>query len=258
MDIKIPRIGMRSIKTVIATFIAIIASNVLGFETPFYATWTAFLCIQASIVESSKMGVKRSIGTLIGGVFALVYLVFVPYNIYMIPLGIFVIIYLCNLIDRKDLISISSVVFLVISFRVNTIDTFEPVAYVITRFIETFVGIVIAFLVNYYIKPPNPFIKLGELNKDMIEIIKMSEINTIEKIDGFREGLEEFRGLIDLYEKEINKDKIDIDYYKRQLTYFQLAYSHMLLLNSSKEKMNENTIQYHLTSLMDIRRKLNQ
>ena len=121
---KIPKIGMRSIKTAIATLLAIIISNILNFESPFYASLSAFMCIQGSIIETSQMAIKRGMGTLAGGVFSLIYLMFMPHNIYLIPLGILFIIYLYNILDKNNLISISCVIFLAISINVNTVKDF--------------------------------------------------------------------------------------------------------------------------------------
>lgn len=260
---KIPKIGMRSIKTVIATLLAIMVSNVLGFDTPFYATWTAFLCIQSSLIESSEMAVKRSIGTLIGGIFSLIYLVFMPEDIYILPFGMLAIIYFCNLIEKSELINIACVVFLVISFRVNTVQNFDSATYVVNRIFQTFIGIAIAILVNYYIKPPNPFGKLIELNDEMLEFLNKgvkegTPFKRVKNLEEYRLKIDEFRGLVQFYHKEINSEKHDLDikYYMRHLTLFRSAYSHIYILNSIKEGKNIDIRQYHIESLLDIKESL--
>ena len=260
---KLPKVGMRSIKTVIATLLAIIISNILGFESPFYATFTAFICIQGTIIETSEMAIKRSIGTLIGGVFSLIYLVFVPDIIYLIPLGLLIIIYMYNVFDKSDLITISCVVFLVISFRVNTGEDFNTVKYVIDRVWETFIGILIAIVVNYYIKPPKPYEKIRALNDSMIEFINKNVINEehfkrVHNLEEYRLKIHEFTGLIQFYYKEAYRKKyeFDIAYYVRHLTLFKTAYSHIFILNSLKEGMNVDIQQYHIKNLVSIKEEL--
>ncbi|PAB59060.1 FUSC family protein [Anaeromicrobium sediminis] len=260
---KLPKIGMRSIKTFIATILAMVVSNVLGFEAPFYATWTAFLCIQSSIIGSSEMAIKRGIGTVIGGVFSLIYLLFMPENIYAIPFGIVGIIYLCNFLEKSDLISIACVVFLVISFRVNVVQNFDPTTHVIHRLLETFIGIIIAMIVNYHIKPPNPFEKLTGLNEELIDFIKDNiydngEFKRIKNLERFRLKMHEFRTVIQFYHKEINSERhnLDIKLYMEHLTLFRSVYSHIFILNSIKEGMNEDIEQYHIRKLIGIKNKL--
>ncbi len=261
--IKAPKIGMRSIKTVIATFIAVVVSGILGFESPFYATWTAFLCIQTSIIETSEMAKKRSIGTIIGSVFSLVYLVFIPENIYIIPLGILAIIYLCNLLEKSELITIACVVFLVISFRVNAVQDFDSVTYVINRVIETFIGIAIAIIVNYYIKPPNPFEKLKSLDNELIEflnnnVVEGESFKKVRNLEDYRVKMHELRSLIQFYHEEVNskKHQVDIKYYMKHLTLFRKAYSHIFILNSIKKGVNLEIQKYHIENLVSIKEEL--
>ena len=260
---KVPKIGMRSIKTVLATLLAIIISNALNFESPFYATLSAFLCIQGSIMESSQMAVKRSIGTIIGGVFSLIYLVFMPTNMYLIPLGLLIIIYLFNIVDKSELITITCVVFLIISFNVNIAQDFDPVSYVIIRVGETCIGILIALFINYYIKPPNPYKKLKSLNDSMTEFIKKNVVDeeNIKKatnMEEYRLDIHDFTSLIQTYYKEVNIKKydFDIEYYVRHLSLFKSAYSHIFILNSLKEGMNVDVQKYHIKKLLSIKEEL--
>lgn len=260
---KLPKIGMRSIKTFIATLLAIMVSNILGFDYPFYAAWTAFLCIQSSIIGSSEIAVKRSMGTIIGGIFSLGYLLLMPEHIYAIPFGILGIIYLCNLLEKSDLIAIACVVFLVISFRENTVQDFNAVTHVINRMLETFIGIIIAIIVNYYIKPPNPFEKLRALNDEMIEFINRNiddegNFKRVKNLEQYRLKMHEFRSVIQFYHKEINtkRHNLDIKYYIRHLTLFRNVYSHIFILNSMKVGINVDIRQYHIEKLINIKKEL--
>ncbi|MFT9497913.1 FUSC family protein [Anaerosolibacter sp.] len=263
MSMKFPKIGMRSIKTFIAVFLSMIISSLLGFTSPLYTTLTAFFCMQSSIIESSEMASKRGIGTIIGAVFSLIYLLLVPENVYMIPFGILGIIYLCILIDKRDNIPMAGAVFLIISFGVSEEKSFDTIVYVIDRVLATFVGIVIAIFVNYYIKPPNPFEKLKELDRWLIVFIEknIGEAEQFEKIKGLEEYRlknHEFRDIIEFYHKEINSKRhaVDIKYYMRHLTLFRTAYSHIFILNSKKEDMGLDIQKYHMENLRAIKEEL--
>ena len=260
---KLPKIGMRSIKTFIAVLLAIIISNILGFESPFYVTLTVFFCMQTSIIESSEVAVQRSLGTLIGGIVSLIYLLLVPGNMYMIPFGVLGIIYLFNLIDKRDMIPIAGVVFLVLSFGVDPGKSFDIVAYVIDRVLATCVGIVIAIVVNYYIKPPNPFKKLNELNVEMIEFIQKNvneeeDFRKVKNLEEYRIKIHEFRNIIEFYHKEINSKRhnVDIKHYMRHLSLFKTAYSHMFILNARKADMSIDIQKYHIENLRNIKEEL--
>lgn len=265
MNYKLPKLGMRSIKTVIATTMAIFVSNLLGFHSGFYATWTAFLCIQTSIIDSSNMAKKRGKGTLIGGIFSLVYLIFMPYNNYAIPIGILGIIYLCNLIKKTELISIACVVFLVISFKVNTTQDFDATVYVVDRVLETFIGMIIAMLVNYYIKPPNPFSKLQYIDEFMTNFLEENiresrNTHKIKNLENYRLKLHELRNLIEFYHREIDshRHELDIKAYMERLTLFRMAFSHMYILNTIKENKEEPMKEYHVEKLMNIKKILSK
>jgi uncharacterized membrane protein YgaE (UPF0421/DUF939 family) len=188
-----------------------------------------------------------------------------PENIYMIPLGILGIIYLCILIDKRDMIPIAGAVFLVISFGVNAGKNFDTIAYVIDRVLATCVGIVIAIVVNYYIKPPNPFEKLNELNDVMIEFIKKNineegHFRKVKDLEEYRLNIHEFRNIIEFYHKEINSKRhnVDIKYYMRHLTLFRTAYSHIFILNSKKADMNVDIQKYHIENLRNIKEELSR
>jgi uncharacterized membrane protein YgaE (UPF0421/DUF939 family) len=260
---QFPKVGMRSIKTFIAVLLSMIISSLIGFSSPVYTTLTAFFCMQSSIIESSEMASKRGIGTIIGGVFSLIYLLLIPKNIYIIPLGILGIIYLCNLIDKRDTIPMAGAVFLIISFGVNEGTDFNTVDYVIDRVLATFVGIVIAIFVNYYIKPPNPFKKLYELDYWLMAFIEknIGEVEKYVKVKGLEEYRlknHEFREIIEFYHKEINSKRHDVDikYYMRHLTLFRTAYSHIFILNARKEDMSLDIQKYHIENLKGIKDEL--
>jgi len=161
MNFTFPKIGLRTIKTALAVFLCL-----LFFPSePFFACLTAVFCIQDTVSNSVKIAINRGLGTILGGVIGLLFLIacrFLTYNINIyivrkflvyltIAIGIIAVIYLCNLIKKPGAINISCIAFL----AVTTVHAFgDPVYYTINRIIETLFGIFVALLVNKFILPP--------------------------------------------------------------------------------------------------------
>jgi|GEM_PF-139602 len=250
------KIGMRTVKTVIAIALAMVMGNLLRIESPFIMALTAFFCLQSTIVESSEMAVKRGGGTLVGGAFSLFFLGFFPTHPFFIPLGILLIIVFCNGIGRNDFIPMAGVVFLVISFKLYAPIAFEPVQYVISRVSETFIGIGIAIIVNRFIKPPNPYAKLEEVCEELIALIDAhithrGELLKIRNIEAFRLKLHDYRQLLQLCHKEKMRKKynVDLEYYVQQMQRFRSAYSHFYIINDLNSEDKEAILAYHQPQL---------
>lgn len=158
---KFPKIGLRTIKSAISVFLCLI----LFPSVPFFACLTAVICLQDTVSNSVKMGINRGLGTILGGAIGLVFLLFsrlvsdnTPTNLLsklliytIISIGIIVVIYSCNLINKSGAINIACIVFL----AVTTAHAYEkPLHYALDRTIQTLFGILISILVNKYITPP--------------------------------------------------------------------------------------------------------
>ncbi len=160
-NFKLPKIGLRTIKSGIAVFLCLL----LLPNEPFFACLTAVICLQDTVYNSINMGINRGIGTIIGAIFGLIFLflfrsleVHIPnqyiskLTIYLIiASGIILMIYLCNILKRPGAINITCIAFL----GVTTTHAYSnPLFYATNRIIETLLGIVISILVNKLITPP--------------------------------------------------------------------------------------------------------
>lgn len=152
-DFKLPRIGLRNIKTAISVCICL----VLFSKDPFFAAIASVMCMQDTVENSLKIGGNRVLGTLIGGLLGLVFLYstrlihaenFIPL---ITAIGVSCAIYLCNVINKPAASAMSSLVLIAIMIAPITSN---PFIYASKRTIETTLGIVVAILVNKYIKPP--------------------------------------------------------------------------------------------------------
>lgn len=158
---KFPKVGLRTIKSAISVFLCL----VLFPDMPFFACLTAVICLQDTVSNSIKMGINRGLGTILGGTLGLVFLVFcrrisstfptdfltslIIYTI--VSVGIIVVIYCCNLLNKVGAINVACIAFL----GVTTAHAYEdPLNYALNRTIQTLFGILVSILVNKYITPP--------------------------------------------------------------------------------------------------------
>lgn len=155
---KLPKIGLRNIKTAISVCICLI----LFSKDPFFATIASVMCMQDTMEHSVKIGTTRVTGTLIGGILGLVFLnatrwlnaeAFTPI---ITAMGVSFAIYLCNAIKKSEACAMSSLVLIAIMIAPAASSAF---VYAFKRTIETILGIMVALLVNKYIKPPKEKIK---------------------------------------------------------------------------------------------------
>ena len=152
---KTPReihIGLRMVKTVIAVFISGIISY-LRDVPPFFAMFSAVICMQNSAEQSIISALNRILGTVIGAAFGLglhylaEYVGFfhlLPIYYALLALVQIPIMLLLLFIKKPSVISLSCVI--CISVALST----EPSALVsgIQRVIETTIGIVAALFIN--------------------------------------------------------------------------------------------------------------
>jgi len=158
--LAIPKIGFRNIKTALVVFLCLLIALVFKRENPFYSSIAAVVCMQQTYEQTFKLGINRVIGTFIGGVFGFMLLKlsdFIPYyhqyiRVVIIPLFIIALIYICNVINKKQAVSICCIVFLSIVANANR-DVSDAFMYVLDRVIDTSIGIVLAMLVNRFIAP---------------------------------------------------------------------------------------------------------
>ena len=160
--LKLPKVGARIQKTALSVFLSMIISHLLGGESPFYACIAAVICLQNSHESTIKMGINRMIGTIIGGIAGVFStFIFIKYNNYyvdamVISLLCVVVIYLCTILKRPGSVTIACIVLLANTVLVRGEPSY---VYTINRILETFLGIIIATLVNKFIFPYKPYEK---------------------------------------------------------------------------------------------------
>lgn len=154
------RPGFRALKSAISVFLCLLVCFILGHTEPFFACIAAIICLQHTYDETMKEGYYRLLGTLLGGIIGYMILKVSEYiplyteGVYMIvtPLCVLLAIYVCNIINHTDAVSICCVVVLGILLD-NNRGAYDTLIYVVTRVINTSIGVIIAVLVDRYIFP---------------------------------------------------------------------------------------------------------
>ena len=155
----LPALGMRNIKTVLAVFICVVVFAMMGPEfNPLFAAIAAVLTMGPSMENSIETGWNRILGTIIGGAAGILGIFvanLIPFHfayVAIIPLGIMLLIYLCNNFNKAGAIVIACVMFL----SVMTTYPQDMGSYMLAtlRLLETAFGIIVAFLINRFIKVP--------------------------------------------------------------------------------------------------------
>lgn len=156
--IQIPGIGMRIIKSAVAILICYIV-NILrgGHGMVFYSQLAALWCVQMYRSNTKNNAIQRTIGTVIGACYGLVYLLIYPNMIHLfrnvewvealvISIAIVLVLYTTVVLKKKQSSYFSCVVFL--SIVVNHVSDGNPYLFVWNRFLDTMIGIVVGITVN--------------------------------------------------------------------------------------------------------------
>lgn len=286
------RIGMRNIKTALSVFICIVILKLFRFQYPFYACIASVICIQNSISGSFTMGKNRMIGTTIGATIGFLFSLIQIDNAFLCFIGIICVIHCCNITKVRESATIACIVFLAIMTNLKDVT---PFMYNIYRIFETFIGIIVAVILNYLFNPPNYFSKVNNISEDIHReifsvcslLIEGKNINTNE----MHKKIYKLKDYTNLYNKEIKYSrKEEKDSYKLNnlINLYEKTYLHLTIISSlanekvsSKNfnelnkvfeikenyyKMNcneyvndENAVfNYHLTEVIRIIRKLKE
>jgi hypothetical protein len=146
------RVGARVWKTALAVAAAIAVSRMLGLQHPVFAGVAAIICMQPTIAGSLRKGVERMQATIIGAAFSLLALIVLD----AVPILQFV---------RPAIVGLTVLVVMAVTIRLGWLDSLVLAAatvvvimilppdeniyfYAGSRTVITFVGIVVASLVN--------------------------------------------------------------------------------------------------------------
>lgn len=149
------KIGMRNVKTAASVGICLLFFQLIGVSDGIQAAIAAIICMKSSLQNSIQTGIERIVGTFIGAILGILSLMLIgktSFHIYTILAiaGVIIIIYLCNILKIQASIVIGLVVFLIILLGEKDLP---PLEYGTLRLLETFFGIIVAYLINRFIDP---------------------------------------------------------------------------------------------------------
>lgn len=247
------KIGMRTVKTAIAVALSVFLSHILNLNSSFFAGIAAIITMQSTVAESFNMGKHRMLGTIMGAIVGVLFALIAPGNPIFIGIGIIILITLCNLFGWKKSVSISGIVFLSIML---VQEPGNRATYGIYRSIDTFVGIIVAVLVNYFILPPDIEKKLMSSLLNMFnESVKLMENFIWDhkeiKLDNMKKAL---KALDDNYNKL--KEEMELSIRKNKnykeletiLPLFENLYSNLKIIstievNGTIDKTNKESLE---------------
>lgn len=233
---KFKKVGMRTVKTVIAVVLTLQISKILKINSPILAGIAAIMTMETSVSESFETGKYRMFGTMLGGVVALIVTEVFPINFLTTAIGLFIILYISNILKWQDAVRMAMIVFLVIIIDYEEGFRFS---YALNRTLDTFVGVIVGTAINYFIRPPKIDIKIDSIIENMTNEVTDNIRQTIwgdEKphLDNLKK---EIKYIEEYYEtlKKDTKYKMSIEEDLRAYEYifemFQNIHSHFRVLN---------------------------
>ncbi|HHX36415.1 MAG TPA: hypothetical protein GX717_00365 [Clostridiaceae bacterium] len=153
--------GMRMIKTSLAVTICLLISYFFSVDTAVQSSIATIVCLAQDIKNTWRVSKNRLIGTLIAGLYAYLFILFVvlfleiqPLSIgYLIVTGLFVIplISLLVKINKPGGVVIAAIVYVIIALNIEG-QAEHPLRYVGIRLLHTLIGVAVAMFVNWF--PP--------------------------------------------------------------------------------------------------------
>lgn len=143
-------IGMRTIKTVLAAFLAAMLMKYVFHQTPFFACIGAVVAMEKTMSQSLRASIIRNIGTLVGGLVGIV-VSSLTQNLLLISLGLIPMIYIDNRLKKQESIVIGAIVYFAVVY-LNMSG--GALVYGLTRILCTFIGSLVGLAVNMLICPP--------------------------------------------------------------------------------------------------------
>ncbi len=149
------RMGLRIVKTGIAVTVCVVVSFLLKLNQPFFAVVATVMSMGKSIDISFKAGKNKLIGVLIGVAIGFGFATLSPANAGLCGIGIILTLYLCQQFKLAGAETLSCFLFAAMMFHHNFGANLVTWRFAVTCTIDSFIGIIIALLVNLVIMPPN-------------------------------------------------------------------------------------------------------
>ena len=171
------KIGMRTIKTGLAVAVSLFIAQLMNLKSPIFVGIAAIVSMQTTVNESLVAGKNRMLATFVGAVIGLIFSYILPYNYFFIGLGIIVVIYIHNIFNWKQSLALSAIVFLAIFLNQGG----NRLYYAIHRLLDTFIGIIVSMIINFFIATPNNVQSLQYIKENIYTVLKDLVYNIVTK-----------------------------------------------------------------------------
>lgn len=235
-SIKLPKIGMRIVKSALAVFLCFVVYLLRGQQgVPFYSAIAAVLCMQPAVSNSFKVAWNRTVGTVIGAGAGMLVLLFerafIPRNLPLLQYGlvslvIIPLIYVTLLAKKPTASYITCVVFM--SITVSHGADVNPQLFVWNRMLDTLIGIAVAVLVNLLVKPPWQGVRVQKSRDALHKLLRQAVDDAMEGANAdsavARKELKQLRSGIELYRQEtkyLRRQEAEIDRLSERLPLYE-------------------------------------
>lgn len=157
---KIPRLGMRIIKTGICVLICLLIEHFSSPEVGVLSSISAIVCMGSTLQATARTSLRSLVGAFIGGVGGMA---FIPLAqnveiewlyILLMPVGLMALIYLCTAIGIPEAASTCAFAYVAVLIVPYSNGDESPFAVALSYIFDTALGVLVAVVVNRFIAPP--------------------------------------------------------------------------------------------------------
>src|SRR5699024_381618 len=199
------KIGYRTLKTAVATPIALFVADLLGITNVVSVAIFTILCIQPSRKKSVESAVQRVISSIIVMILSIVFFELLGYHFIVLSILLIVFIMLSVMLQIEQAIMSSTVVLLnIFSFGAVQVNFLKE------QLLFTLIGVSMGLIVNLYMPHLNKAIKKIQINlEDNLKIV-LNEISLYLKngnLDWKWKELEQIQNTLDKAEELVKRDR---------------------------------------------------
>lgn len=223
----IDKIGIKSIKIAVAVTMALLIGNIFKLGSPYLMALTSVIGIQSTMESSVSTAKNMTIGTFLGVSLGIITMKFIANDFIIMTIGVFIIIYICNLLKLQSSVVQASIIYLSIMFFPS------PNNNAIGVIVSTIIGIIVAIVVNLLI---SPFEILNNLNKSYYSL-RENIFDLCSKIfseNGEKLDLQEFNLKVMLFKslfKAYNDEFLKIRNKKLEFNEIEMLYRNIKTIN---------------------------
>lgn len=161
-------IGLRTFKTALAVTLALTVAYLVKSSMPIFSAIGAISAMSRTLGDSFTACRNQLVGTVCGCVIGCLFLVtFHSMATPIIGIGILIVIFIGTKLKIYFSIPLSCIVFVSICLY----DAGSPIAYSLSRFFDTSIGLIIALLINILVKPYNNRRRISNMMIHFIQVL---------------------------------------------------------------------------------------